>query len=205
VTKAIFVLLVCSLATNLMPLVNVGVVLALIPLYWLARTKTPAGSDGPRFSPGFWVKAAYVYWISSFFLFTHSLEAFFSFDFLRRDGAILFAYLPLLLLCDYGLDPAFVRRLIHIFLWILSAIAFFGAVQFADAVGLAPGLASLIPFPVDLGQQSSLAGYIFYGLFQAHNVAGAVYAIAALLALGLLMFSEDPPRVFSVRSLCGSP
>ncbi len=200
-TKAIFVLLVCSLATNLMPLVNVGVVLALIPLYWLARTKTPAGSDGPRFSPGFWVKAAYLYWISSFFLFTHSVEAFFSFDFLRRDGAILFAYLPVLLLCDYGWDQAFVQRLTHLFLWIMSAIAFFGAVQFSDAVGLAPGLSSLIPFPADLGQQSPLAGYIFYGLFQAHNSAGAVYAIAALLALALLMFSEDPPRVFSVRSL----
>jgi O-antigen ligase len=201
VTKVIFILLVASLAANLVPMVNVGVVLALIPLYWFGRLKTPVASEGLGSNPGFWVKAAYLYWISSFFLFTHSVETFFSFDFLRRDGAILFAYLPLLLLGDYGLDAAFVRRLIHLFLWIMSAIAFFGTVQFADAIGAAPGLASLIPFPVDLGQQSSLAGYIFYGLFQAHNSAGAAYAIAALLALGLLVFSEELPRVFSLRSL----
>lgn len=200
-TKAIFVLLICSLATNLVPLVNVGVVLVLVPLYWFARVETPAEGDEARSNPGVWVKAAYLYWIASFFLFTHSVETFFSFDFMRRDGAILFAYLPLLLRCDYGFDEAFVHRLVRMFLWIMSAIAFLGAVQFADAVGLAPGLSSLIPFPVDLGQQSPLAGYIFYGLFQAHNSAGAVYAIAALLALGLLMFSEDTPRVFSRESL----
>lgn len=195
--QLLFFLLMCTLVSNLAPLVNVAVILAFIPLYFLARPEVLTVPAGQPAHPEIWLKAAYCYWISSYFLFTGSISNFLSFEFLRRDGAILFGYLPLFLFCEYGLDREFVRRLVSIFLSLMAAVALLGAVQFADAVGILSS--GWLPMPVQFGHSSAPAGHVFYGLFQAHNAAGAVYAIAALLSLAVLVFDNDgKPRVFAL-------
>lgn len=197
--ESLFFILICSLGMNVYPALNIAAVLAFGPFYLLAgrHHRNPCPSADPRR----WLWAAYCYWIVSYFLTTGSLTNFFSFDFLRRDGAIFFAYLPLLLICEYGLQPERIRELLNMYLSIMGVLAVIGAVQFAAVSGIIPDFVSFLPDSLVMVRQAGASGLEFHALIDAHNAAGGAYAIASLMALAMLLFSGTKPRILSWPTL----
>jgi O-antigen ligase len=105
-----------------------------------------------------WLKWSYGYWIVSYLLTTAPIRNLISFDFLRRDGAILVAYLPLLLFGNLGLDSAFVKRALGTFLTVMALVATLGILEFADAVGVPLGL-SWLPDQLQFVHYANLSEY----------------------------------------------
>lgn len=190
--KTVTTLMVVSLTGNIVPLVNVVAIASLVPLY-LASRETPStaiGRYGPEPARKF-LLIAYTYWLVSYVVTGAPLSNLFSFKFIRFDGALFIAYLPLLLLTDFRLDPAFIRRSIGLFLTILSGVALLGLAEFVDRTVVPLGLSAL-PEPLQLIHNASLATDIFHGFFRAHNAAGAIYAMAALVAFAQLVLGQNP-------------
>jgi O-antigen ligase len=197
--KAATTLMVVSLTGNIFPLVNIVAISSLLPLFLASRETNAA--EIVTYAPvnaRRCVLAAYAYWLLSYVATGAPLGNLFTFDFIRFDGALLVAYLPLLLFADFSLDPAFVRRLIGLFLTILSGVALLGLAEFVDATIVPLGLSAL-PEPLQLIHDATLATDIFHGFFRAHNAAGAIYAIATLVAFALLV-SGKSPSIFSLPS-----
>ena len=189
-------LMVVSLTGNIFPAVNILAISGLLLLY-LANRDLPEAktfSYGPERARKY-LLLAYAYWISSYLLTGAPVANFFSFEFLRFDGALLIAYLPLLLVVDVRLDPAFIRRSLSLFLTILSCVALLGLAEFINGTLVPLGLSGL-PEPLQLIHSASLSTDIFHGLFRAHNAAGAIYSMAALLSFALLV-KEQKPSLFS--------
>ena len=186
--KFYITLLLLSLVGNLYAIVNVVALAGLFPAYLL--WKQQRGSGDPEASPRTTLrllKWAYIYWIVSYLVTGASIANFFSFDFMRRDGAILIAYAPLFLFGDLGLDSKFVRRCVVLFLSVMAAVATLGMFEFEDKIGLPLGLSNL-PDSLQFVHYAALSDFGFHGLFEAHNSAGAVYGQAACLALAMLIF-----------------
>ena len=114
-----------------------------------------------------------------------------SFDFLRFDGALFIAYLPLLLVTDVRLDPLFIRRIVGVFLTIMSVVALVGMAGFFNGT-IGSLLLSRLPESVQFLHDASLSSDIFQGFFRAHNAAGGVYAMATLIAFSLLVLDKNP-------------
>jgi O-antigen ligase len=193
-------LMVVSLTGNIFPAINIVAISGLLPLYLGHRN--PQGAQAFAYSPDTarkFLLVAYFYWIASYLCTGAPVANLLSFDFLRFDGALLIAYLPLLLVVDVRLDPAFIRRCLSMFLTILSFVALLGLAEFIDGTVVPLGLAWL-PEPLQLLHNASLSTDIFHGLFRAHNAAGAIYAMAALLSFSLLV-QEQKPRLFSWPAL----
>lgn len=189
--KLLILGLLLSLVGNVYPVVNVLAILGMVPAwYWGRRKQIASETDASPATAMGYLKWAYVYWIVSYVLTGAPLSNLVSFDFLRRDGAILVAYLPLFLFCDLGLDAGFVRRSLTAFLTVMAAIATLGTLEFLDAVGVPLGLSNL-PDQLQFVHYARLSEYGFHGLFQAHNSAGAVYGMAACLAFALLIFAPE--------------
>ena len=193
--KAITILMIVSLVGNIVPVFNIVAIACLVLVFLF-------GGDSPNialveYGPETARKLlliAYAYWIASYFLTGASLVNFFSYDFLRFDGALLTAYLPLLFIADLRLDPQSVRRLLGVFLTGMSLVALLGLGEFIDITSIRLGL-SRLPEPLQLIHDSSLTSSVFHGLFRAHNAAGAAYAMAALLAFGLLVHRKKPSLI----------
>lgn len=181
---------------NVYPALNVVAILGMFLAFFMwkeERVPTEATAE-PRQALSF-LKWAYVYWIVSYLATGASISNFFSFEFMRRDGAILIAYLPLFLFTDLGLDSRFVRRGVMFFLTVMAAVAALGTLEFEDKVGVSLGLSNL-PDSLQFVHYAVLSEYGFHGLFEAHNSAGAVYGLAACLALGFLLYLPSS-RIFS--------
>ena len=193
--KMVTTLMVVSLTGNIFPAINI-VAIASLALLYLARKEPSArgmagyGPEGARK----WLVLAYAYWLLSYTATGAPLSNLFSFEFVRFDGALLIAYLPLLLLTDFRLDPAHIRRCIGLFLTILSVVALLGLGEFVDSTVVPLGLAAL-PEPLQLIHNASLATDIFHGFFRAHNAAGAIYAMATLVAFALLVHGKESSLV----------
>jgi O-antigen ligase len=186
--------MVLSLTGNVFPLINILAISSLVPLYVLGRTQELNRSRyGPETAQRF-LLAAYVYWTFSYLLTGASFSNFFSFDFLRFDGALLIAYLPLLLVTDVRLEPTFIRRTVGLFLSAMSLVALFGLAEFLDSTLIPLGL-SRLPESLQLIHNASLATDIFHGFFRAHNAAGAIYAMASLISFSLLALGKSPSLV----------
>jgi O-antigen ligase len=198
--KAVTTLMMVSLTGNIFPAVNVVAIGSLVVLYlsYQGRASNVFGSYGP-FRARQFLLAAYVYWTLSYLATGAPLGNFFSFEFLRFDGALLIAYVPLLLLVDLRLDPTFVRRSVQLFLSILSLVALLGLAEFVDSTLIPLGF-SRLPEPLQLIHNASLATDIFHGFFRAHNAAGAIYAMATLVAFSLLVLSGRP-SLLSARAV----
>lgn len=193
--KTFTTLMVVSLVGNIVPALNIIAISSLFPLYLLnkeVRTDLTVNYAPTAARKCLW--AAYVYWICSYFITGASVANLLSFDFLRFDGALLIAYVPLLLVADLRLDPAFIRRSVSLFLTSMSVVALLGLAEFVDNTLMPLGL-SWLPHPLQLMHDASLSTSIFHGFFRAHNAAGAVYAMAALLAFSLLVRSKSPSLV----------
>jgi O-antigen ligase len=188
VKKLFIVLVLLSLVGNVYPILNVVAILSMFLTYYMwKQQRAPIEATGePRQALRF-LKWAYVYWIVSYLATGASLSNFLSFDFMRRDGAILVAYLPLFLFTDLGLDSRFVRRGVMLFLTVMAAVATLGTLEFEDKVGVSLGLSNL-PDQLQFVHYAALSEYGFHGLFEAHNSAGAVYGMAACLALAFLIY-----------------
>ena len=139
--ELLFFLLICSLTMNLYPVVNILIVGAFCLVYVLYRRKK---NPCPLSDPTKWVIYACAFWAVSYFVTTGSIENFFSFDFLRRDGNIFFAYLPIIVV-GYGLKLERAHSLLRIYLGMMSFLAAVGAIQFAAGVGLIPNFLHLLP------------------------------------------------------------
>ena len=195
-TNIFFVLLMASLVGNRYQLLNVAALLLFIPLR-LASGRPAYGDERPfPRSTLRWVKAAYAFWLTSYLLTRAPLSNLFSFDFLRRDGALLFAYLPLLVVTDYGLDQALVQKLLRGYLWVMSVISVFGALLYLEALGNLSLSERFLPEDLRLVVYSPLSGFEFHGFFEAHNSTGAIYGLASCIALALLVFAPRL-RIFS--------
>ena len=199
-TKLLIVLLVVSLTGNIFPAVNVIAILGILVLYFAhAKPRLTDLGAQPRTARRFLV-IAYIFWTASYLLTGAPVSNFVSYDFLRFDGGILIAYLPLLVFVDYSLDEAFIRRAVGLFLTLLSIVAVLGAVEFADAVGLPLGM-SMLPDDLQLVHFAPASPqYVLHGLFRAHNSAGAVFAIAACISLALLLHEKED-SVLSLRTV----
>jgi O-antigen ligase len=193
--KAVTTLMVVSLTGNVFPLLNILAIFSLLPLYLLGRDSLQLEQMkyGPETARKF-LLAAYIYWFLSYVLTGASLGNFFSFEFLRFDGALFIAYLPLFLFSDVCLDPRFVRRTVALFLTATSFVALLGLAEFVDTTIVPFGLSSL-PEPLQLLHSASTAADIFHGFFRAHNAAGATYAMASLISFSLLVCGEKPSLV----------
>jgi O-antigen ligase len=187
--KELFLIVVfLSLVGNLYPAFNVLALVGLFPAYYMwKQNRVFSDPDATPKQTLRFLTWAYVYWITSYLLTGASISNFFSFEFMRRDGAILIAYSPLFLFGDFGLSSRFVRRCVVIFLSLMAAVAAVGALEFEDKVGVSLGLSDL-PDSLQFVHYAALSEYGFHGLFQAHNSAGAVYGQAACLALSMLVF-----------------
>jgi O-antigen ligase len=190
--RTVTALMVVSLTGNVFPAVNVVAIFSLFPLYLIGRDSqelTHAGY-GPETAKKL-LLAAYAYWLLSYTLTGASFSNLFSFEFLRFDGALLIAYLPLILITDVRLDPLFIRRIVGVFLTIMSIVALVGLAEFLDDTVGSLGL-SRLPEPLQFIHNSSLSTDIFHGFFRAHNAAGAIYAMATLVAFALLALDKEP-------------
>jgi O-antigen ligase len=189
--KTVTTLMVVSLTGNIFPAVNIMAISSLLPLYLITRETAFPGIDlyGPVLARRC-ILVAYAYWLLSYVATGAPLSNLFSFEFLRFDGALLIAYLPLLLFTDFRLDPTFIRRSIGLFLTILSAVALLGFAEFVDITVVPIGLSAL-PEPLQLIHNASLATDIFHGFFRAHNAAGAIYAMASLVSFSLLVLGAN--------------
>ncbi len=190
--KTVTALMVISLTGNVFPAINIVAIFSLVPLYLAARdTKDQARAGyGPETTKKI-LLAAYAYWLLSYSFTGASLSNLVSFEFLRFDGALLIAYLPLLLVTDVRLDPHFIRRIIGVFLTIMSTVALLGLAEFVDDTVGSLGL-SRLPEPLQFIHNASLSTDIFHGFFRAHNAAGAIYAMATLVAFALLAMDQEP-------------
>src|ERR1700675_525222 len=190
--KTVTTLLVVSLAGNIFPAFNIAAITGLFPMYLVSRDFVPTGRR--EYDPSVvrkYLLAAYVYWISSYVCTGAPLSNLYSFDFLRFDGALLIAYLPLLLVADTRLDPLFIRRTLGLFLNIMSMVALLGLAEFIDSTVAPFGLPQL-PESLQLIHNAALSAGIFHGFFRAHNAAGAIYSIAALISFALLARRKNP-------------
>jgi O-antigen ligase len=190
--KTVTTLLVVSLAGNVFPAFNIVAISGLFPMYLVSRDSVDAERHGyaPKVARRC-LLAAYIYWIASYICTGAAIANLFSFDFLRFDGALLIAYLPLLLIADTRLDPIFIRRTLGVFLNIMSMVALLGLAEFVESTVAPIGLSQL-PESLQLIHNASLSSGIFHGFFRAHNAAGAVYSIAALLSFALLARAKNP-------------
>lgn len=190
--KTLTTLMVVSLVGNILPAFNILAISGLFPLYFVNRDSHR--TTLPPYAPAAARKcliAAYLYWISSYLATSAPVSNMFSFDFVRFDGALLIAYVPLLLMVDLHLDPQFIQRLLRVFLGAMSLVALLGLAEFIDNT-LAPLGLTWLPDPLQFMHDASLSTQIFHGFFRAHNAAGAIYAMAALLAFSLLVRGEKP-------------
>ena len=126
------------------------------------------------------------YWLLNYSWSTADLQNLYSFDFLRRDGALLVTYPLFLMLLGWRLKPRLVRGFWTLFIMVLALLVIPGVT-----------LALYLPHPLffeDLGLvgfDNSIGQDMFFGWYEAHNTAGGVYAIAAIFALALL---QEPTR-----------
>jgi O-antigen ligase len=189
--KTVTTLMVVSLLGNVFPVFNIVAISSLFPLYLINReARDRSLADYGPVTAKKVLLAAYLYWIASYVITGAPIANFFSFDFLRFDGALLIAYVPLLLVIDLGLDAMFIRRLLGFFLTSMSLVALLGLAEFVDSTVINLGLSGL-PEPLQLIHDASLSTGIFHGFFRAHNAAGAIYAMAALLSFALLVGSKN--------------
>lgn len=193
--ETVTTLMVLSLVGNILPGFNIFAILSLILLFLLHRDSREAVDlkYGPEAARKI-LLSAYIYWIFSYLITEAPISNLFSFEFLRFDGALLIAYLPLLFVTDLRLSPGTVRRVLNVFLTSMSAVALLGLAEFVD-ITLTPLGLSWLPEPLQVIHNSALTKSIFHGFFRAHNAAGAVYAMAALLAFSLVANGERPALV----------
>ena len=122
------------------------------------------------------------YWFASYCWSTADWGNLVSYDFLRNDGAMLISYSALIFFLGW---PLKVREVRGFWLLFLTALGLVACAGLAQALHL-PYSGVLAPLGVIGEDRGEGGGDMFVGWFRAHNTAGGVYAIAAVLALAFL-------------------
>lgn len=187
--KFALVLVLISLVGNRLPWLNVLAMMMFVPVYLWSGADRDCDRDLLPDSTIRWVKWAYAFWLTSYLLTQAPLSNLVSFDFLRRDGALLFGYLPLILIANYGLTAGFLQRAVAMYLTLLSAVGILGALLYLEALSNLSVSSWVLPQDWQIIATSQLAGYEFHGFFEAHNSTGAIYGLASCLSLALLVFA----------------
>lgn len=104
------------------------------------------------------------------------VQLWFTYEFLRRDGKVAVAVLPLIYGYVVGHSPLTVRRLSALFVTTTAVVAALGAVEYA---------ARLANGQLTVGLTERLGGMLYFrGFHESHNAAAGLYLVAAMIALG---------------------
>lgn len=123
------------------------------------------------------------YWLANYEWSTHSLNNLVSFQFLRRDGALLVTYPAFFFFLHWRLRRAYFRAFWFSFLTTLSLMAAC-AVLIIRNFPYAQGLNVL----QIVGMEVETAGSrLFYGWYEAHDTAGGIYTMSCMILLSLLI------------------
>jgi O-antigen ligase len=137
-----------------------------------------------------WVVAlAVVYWIANYFWSTRDVNNLVSFEFLRRDGALLVTYPVFMLMLGWATKPRYVEAFWLTFVFVLGVVA---VIAFVTTLNF-PYLDFLGRLGV-LGFDRTVGANMFFGWYEAHNTAGAVYALASIMALTFLQEEKAKTR-----------
>jgi O-antigen ligase len=123
------------------------------------------------------------YWLANYFWSTGSINNLVSYDFLRRDGALLVTYPAFFFFLHWRLRPGFFK-----FFWLF----FFTCLSFMAACGIAVLLNLPYTSPLEslrlVGMETESAGSrLFYAWYLAHDAAAGVYSIASITLAALLL------------------
>jgi O-antigen ligase len=169
------VMLVAMLENRIVIIPAIAMGLVLLRGSWLRLVK------GYGFKRVEWAVVAFlVYWLLNYSWSTADLHNLYSFEFLRRDGALLVTYPVFLALLGWALKPRYVRAYWIVFLTALALIAVAGIMVSLNLPH------PLFFYDLDLVGYNYGVGNMFFGWYEAHNTAGSVYMIAATFALALL-------------------
>ena len=125
------------------------------------------------------------YWLASYFWSTADVGNLISYDFLRNDGAMLISYTAFIFFLGWPLKVRHLRAFWFLCLTILGGLACGGLAQTINL----PFSYIFAPLRLVGEDASDGGGDMFVGWFRAHNTAGGVYAVAAVVALALLLES----------------
>lgn len=132
------------------------------------------------------VVACLTYWVANYFWSTGDINNFFSYDFLRQDGAFLVSYTTFLFLLGWVMKPRLYERFWLTLATILALIAVPGAIY---ALNLPrPGFFDDLLAQAKLLALDQNGGYYLYlGWYEGHNTVGGVYALVSVMGFVLLL------------------
>jgi O-antigen ligase len=182
------VALLISLLENKEPYIPAAT--ALLVLVWAFSLRLSKGFGFERLE---WaIVICLGYWLTNYFWSTRDFHNLISYEFLRRDGALLVSYTTFLGFLGWPLKPGQCGRFWLVFLTCLGLIAVVGVVY----------CLYLFPYPEYAERLGFVAGETFFGgvrevrgWYETHNTAGGVYAMATLLSLTLVREAPLSPKL----------
>ncbi|MGH9430395.1 MAG: O-antigen ligase family protein [Terriglobia bacterium] len=123
------------------------------------------------------------YWLANYFWSTADLDNLVSYEFLRRDGALFVTYPTFFFLLQWRLRRSYFRGFWLVFLSVLSILAVFAALLLQGF-----SYANLLePLSIVGSEAEFMGSRLFYGWYNAHDAAGAVYTMGCVILLALLV------------------
>lgn len=124
-----------------------------------------------------------VYWLLNYEWSTHSFNNLVSYQFLRRDGALLVTYPAFFCLLHWRLSRAYFRVFWFSFLGLLSFMAISAALVLRNF----PYAYLLEPLNLVGAREEFMGSRLFYGWYQAHDTTGGIYTMACMILLAFLI------------------
>jgi O-antigen ligase len=178
-------IMLCTLLQNRVPELAAAGIVVFALMGIVARLVGKAESGRIEWA----LVACLAYWLLNYSWTGAGFGNLVSYDFLRRDGALLVAYPAFFGFLAWRRDARRLQAFWIVVLVVLSVIA-------AGALALRlhiphPGLLDSLEWA--LPDQNT--GYVLlYGFFESHNTSGGVWAEAAIMALALLQDGRIRPR-----------
>jgi O-antigen ligase len=129
----------------------------------------------------------YVYFILSYFISNQTLHNFFSYSFLRYDGNFFFCYISFFAFAVPYLNYEKVSRI------------YFNLIFFTFPLLVIAGIIGILTrnySPIIINDTHD--GLMLFGLNEAHNATGSVYALSSLFALVFTLNSHGRKKVFYI-------
>lgn len=124
-----------------------------------------------------------VYWLANYFWSTGDIDNLVSFEFLRRDGAMFVTYPAFFCLLQCRLKRSYFRGFWFAFLTVLSLMAVCAALILRNF----PYAYLLRPLNIVGNETEFMGSRLFYGWYNAHDAAGAVYTMGCIILLAFLV------------------
>lgn len=123
------------------------------------------------------------YWLLNYQWSTHSFNNLVSYQFLRRDGALLVTYPAFFCLLHWRLSRAYFRMFWFSFLSLLSLMAISATLVLRNF----PYAYLLEPLSLVGAREEFMGSRLFYGWYQAHDTTGGIYTMACMILLAFLI------------------